>query len=325
MVYQKNPERLEKMLKIIKEMKERDYIGTKEAFNIIKEIECINSNPGEISREINEGIRDLLLTYPATPEKVYGLERAIHFSAVDIAHIDPEDEDFFEKVDKSPDFYLWLSAEKLKTPLSEVFEIFNGDDIFSEKSRGNARNFIPFFRKANEYRTSSDQGLKKVVLEVFNAAYENIRPHINSDETEPSCDYFMSAFQDSLESINWDEQLSRTTFLKDQTKAVLETSSNISTQNMFARLTRDRVLNRQEYRRMLLCKVILASEKENFEELIDKYGNLLQKGIERLKVLKGLDPPYLVLRKERNLIRYRTFISNLIRQEENFIRRFLRG
>ena len=151
----KRNQRFEGMLREVQRIKSENYVGTKEAYGVLKQISDAESNPIKTANRINSFVwRVPHYSYPATPERVIG-SIDILFDADRNAQ-SLVDKFFTEGLDPNSDFYHSLMQNIGAGLSSEVPFSFKPSDL--------SRTLIGFFVYANKKGVSSDRDLGESVL-----------------------------------------------------------------------------------------------------------------------------------------------------------------
>ena len=313
---EKRKKELEGMFKAVQDLKDEYYVGTKEAFEIIKSCQRIYSNPEKVSEIINTNLSYMaLLDYPATPERIVGLERVIESCSRNAS----DDMDEIYKGNRDVGFIDFYLRE-----LSEKFRIIPmGDEILFEKDvEKSSERFFDVFRIANENKVKSDNLLKSTVINYFLDSYSEIKDEI-PEKIKDYSDEWMRKFLNSLVSLDWNLYFSKEEFRVYEKEKLGNTRNSVSLKNMVEKIKKDQLDHRLEYRRMILCKWLRESNVGDYKEAISAIERSIRERKEILERLRKLDSP--TVEEGEKYLDSSKFIRHLIGSDKSFIEKYLRS
>jgi len=338
MTSQTEHEKLRKRLEAILEIKSSKYIGTQEAFNIVKRVERIRSYPAEAADKINEHIKELsLLTYPATCERIIGIGSYINFFSRLFDMLS-------HKRDKNPlvdgilnySWYLANAASNQKRGFySNIFLLFPlnmqayfdfeevESKIDSLSLESITKAIVPFFADANSNKIAADLEFSESVNEVINKGYDELKSSIRDRELgDKIANYFNEI--ERIISPNWDEDSLRKIFMLEEARAIKLAYSSFDLAKIAQRLKRDKVDNRKEYRRMLLTEWAEKAECTDYESAILNIEKRIETRKKRLEgILAMAQGEKIILAEEvKKWIEFAEFMKEIIKEEQNFLDRF---
>lgn len=321
---EKEPTALQKqMLENIKEIKSQYYVGTKEAFDVLKNIQKMYSNPVEISGIINAQFsKKYAMTYEATPERIVGLERSLILCDNEAEIGLNADEDQF------------ISFQIYKESiLGYVNRVLTDTEVhpFMGKTRKAANAFYPFFANANKKRISGDEEFGEMIFEYI--------PHkVNQNWIkmvfERKSFYkgkgvfaeWLTAFLAGFKSIEWERALSKQALRKHEREYKENLFAfDLSTVDIVQRLFRDQLDHRLEYRRAVGCKWLVGNRIEDYGKAIVELEKKIAKRTEKYQHIKEIDAPGTMIKHSENLIKECKFIRHVLGSDRNFFQRYLRS
>jgi hypothetical protein len=314
----KKSEKIKELFKIVQEIKKDRYVGTKEAFEFIKEIERINNNPKKLALEINDNLakKEIPIYYKATPENVVGLGTYVQ-KVIRKIKVDFKDLDFNDDDDEKRD------SKKEEIPLSDFsWNLYQKEKEKSSKSSYNdLKNcFINLFersqKKGMDNKRFASESIEEI-LEDYPISYLNKMRYFEMTDEQ-----------------NWEELFGKENYLnylQDEKQNSLCVNLYIS--KRINRLFRDQVSNKSKYQRELVNDFINEhltseeSEKLSYESLRKHIKKTINNGKRLLKKLDSLNSQtYLQDIKNRkeeqqNSLNRRTYLLNILGREKNFVER----
>ncbi|HIG52059.1 hypothetical protein CXT76_00535 [Candidatus Parvarchaeota archaeon] len=308
----KKSEKIKELFKIVQEIKKDRYVGTKEAFELIKEIERINNNPKNLALEINDNLakKEIPIYYKATPENVVGLGTYVQ-EVIRKIKVDFKDLDFNDDDDEKRD------SKKEEIPLSDFsWNLYQKEKEKSSKSSYNdLKNcFINLFersqKKGMDNKRFASESIEEI-LEDYPISYLNKMRYFEMTDEQ-----------------NWEELFGRENYLNYLQDAELRSlKDNLKIEKRINRLFRDQVSNKSKYQRELVNDLIdinlisEESEKLSYESLRGKVKREIELCEIRLKKFIGKKVPKIVKESEENLLNRRTYLLNILGREKNFVER----
>jgi hypothetical protein len=292
--------RLNGMLEAIKDIKRDNYVGTKEAFDTLKEMQKARELPEEVSKHINETLEETFssydITYSATPERVSGLIEILNKMEFDNMglneYIDNYEEsydygDIGTGCDKKPDYI----ADRLKG-----FFIYSNLEGCTDDS--------DFGFKVSEY-----------LIDRLLLAKENI-----PEELETSVNRYILKEIFKIMKDDWYENLSRQEMSRRESndRRVIE-RFGLRNYNMVERLKRDRLDHRLEYRRQVLTKWLGERHIENYEQAIETADSSIQQRKERLEKCKSYSSPVVIINTQEKMLDEARFIRLVLGGDRKYV------
>ena len=313
-----------RMLEDIAEIKSQYYVGTGEAFKLIKGIQKMHAQPIEISNLINQEVaKKYSLSYKATPERIVGLEEGLQLCGSEAEfNLELTDEEYSLFRD-----YKALLLGKVDS-LLEDFETspFMGD------AKKSARGFYPLFLNANKNLLSSDQDFGELVLKYIPfKANRNLTEKgnltVKFDKTTKT--YFgawLISFMIGIQSLDWNKILSGQNLIENE-RDYKETliSTELSNLDIVQRLIRDKLDHRWEYRRSVACKWLSSAKIKTYDDAILGIEQKIASRVEQNERLKAIHAPNMILDNSNNLVAESRFIRHVLGSDRNFFQRYLRS
>ena len=335
---------LKGMLRAVQDKKEEYYIGTQDAFNYLKRIGDVYERPAKIAELINKKLETRLnITYPATPERIAGLNDKL--SLPNLAS-DPELEEdprVYLKENfpnlgflKYTDIFNVLSSELRGVGKSlEKFFREEGDeyivkqfkkiDLFSENTMEDyVQIFFPFFESANKEEIKTDEDFGIEIISVVKEEYEKIEGKIKED-MEISCSDYIEELTRDLSVVDWKKEFSKEKLReKEKERLDMNSSFRISLVEIVEKIKRDHLDHMLEYRRMVLCHWLKENKVKNYEEAIALYKERVELAERFSKDMMPISEE--IIGESTKLIKGSlNFLKPLLYSEKNFIERFLRA
>lgn len=228
-----NEETKKRRLELIRELKRDKYIGTKEAYDYICDVDKFYSNLEKIPKDINERLSQFgRVTYPATPERVVGI--ILLDDVIDRSY--EHTEDTIDSLD-SVVFYSTRISGSVDNVINPEDMELNIGDLFRENQ----------IEGMTDLRFSS-----------------NIIDRLVNERVKP----FYEEYWKIYHSLDWSKLFSKKTlslFESNARKAMY--SGNIKLNKRAERMIRDRVDNRLERRRELVTDLFGREKIEEMEEI----------------------------------------------------------
>jgi len=312
-------ERLERMLRTIQDIKEQNYglIGTQDVWDFLKQQRGVYEVPDKIAARINEEVRKAIptLTYEATPERLDGI-----YTEFVCLNTMVGGDTYFELIGRHG---------------AKCFADIGGLTIVedSEKEQIKAANFFrPFFLEANKDRITDDGEIGAIIAYTLKEDYNSVRkriPEISRDE----CDDYVQKLCIEMAVRDWRENLSKQTFIREQTFSVRLASENAFNLNkMTERIRRERVEHKLEYRRGILGHVLSDSSRDiasSFGFPMESWKGFIRSYEDRIRRVKKELSGKEIVEEERRIYQSAlntfTFIHRLLRQEKNWVEKVLKS
>ena len=164
--------KLEGMLKAVKDIKENYYVGTKDAYDVVKKIGEIYDNPEKIAIRLNHELRQRFdkVSYEATPERAVGLMDKLSDAVIDGVW---ENENFLDDEFTYEDINLRdrLGVEEF---IGETTELINPETA--------VKRLLPYFVRANEQKVDSDDRFGDCVYDYCDEKFEEAFREIDVTE-----------------------------------------------------------------------------------------------------------------------------------------------
>jgi len=351
-------QRLESMLSVVQDLKREKYIGTQRAFNIIKRITRLNTNPERIASEINDKLANQGLEgFLATPERLYGIGGALNDLTLEFgdelitirdSYVEDQENDFFynlclkdsrnladeflllESVVKQIDFqegsYLdWIFGEKTESIEYQDKLMIYMQDLFSEANicGMNTDQKFGLFLSVRLFNELSDISIPfDIEWGIENA--EEMGLDIEPDESV--INNFPLAVYTSMQTFDWREIFSHARFNKAREKYKQYMHTNCLGV-IIEGVINDRVDHRLEYRRQILATYLsrFGSELITYEQLIEDVDRKLEERKSRHSRSVGLSAPMMILSNDARLLKEIQLIRNLVASDKNWLTRYLRS
>jgi len=271
--------RLERLLKEVKAFKERNYVGSMEALEIVRGILMVDEMPGLIARKINRDVKRKFgkVSYKATGARVIGLHSLL----------------------KEQGKY---AAEKADTgdPQADMFNVvkFNRDVLeIREQSHPwidilYAEYFMPYFMSANLANARTNVDFKRTTIGLLFAAAYNWRQRLSdTEERGEYMDDYITFFMQGLQSAHWRDHLSiegvgqRKEAIKDMVYA------SIDHEGIALRVVREDLAHDSEYRQMAIRAYLASDDFEDAAEAIAAKKNILSNSKHRMRKLVKMKAP----------------------------------
>ncbi len=332
-----NEETKKRKFEALKEIKDRYYVGSKEAYSILRDIDEVTERPKKLAEMINERLGET--SYPATPERIVGIIEFLEITngimQINGGAIMNSTYCLFLDDYIIGDNLLDISRDRDLANL--VRHIISRDDQVKITPLSKLLNsMFPFFEKARDMNVQEDEEMGKVISFTLRdrAAYlcENAQSIMkNSEEYDfvppeeierEKEDFAKSALLYSLMPLRFD--FKEIDFKKVHDKKIAEVFSRVSESidglNLFENIRRDGVDNRLEYQRMLITNFILKGGKESYEDSVSR----IYKRKERYeKVLNSRFVVDAFREGNEKYLEFNTFLYRLFKSDRNFIRRYL--
>ncbi len=313
-------QRLEGMLRDVKEIKSDYYVGTKEAYEVLKEIQQIYSNPAKASATINDRLKALNpLTYIATPERVAGITKTITQLVFEIESEDEFIQEYYGRFEDVPDFEIARKIDSL-----DLLEHISHSDFMFFNPEGIPKAIYLFFADANSKSISSDEDFGKNSVNLLRREYEKSKNSIGFKKKK-YCDNFMDLLLSNLSETNWNYVLSKRGLGEIERNRIYGAKANMRISTIVERVFRDKLDHRLEYRRQILCKWLekFSEEPEEYETLVKLSENELRRSEKNLRNLENLNAPEEIIKHSERRVRTSRFIRHLLGADKNFVKRYL--
>jgi len=307
-------EELEILLRTVNDIKGEHYVGTKDAYDAIKELQACRVNPVLTAGYINKALKKRFEnpTYIATPERLGGIQHVLReaksYASEPFRFEDPE-----------------VGTEAVLECNSKGYKVFSLDLEVHAKPKDSAKLLYPYFSLANNNRVSNDDTFGRNFPYYAMREYVRTRKDIQ-EEMQESCDKWMSMALVSLERADFATELSRPAFNSRETENARGIMmSKLSTRDIIERIVNDRIDDRLEYRRQVLCKWLNDCRFQNYEQALDLASEQLEMRKTRFEKLVEMNAPTNIIKSSEVSVRTSTFLKQLLESEKNFVNRFLRN
>jgi hypothetical protein len=301
---------LEGMLKEIQGLKSEKYIGTGEAWNYLKRVRALYENPQRVANAINEFLGSEA-PYKATPERILGVCETYH--------------DYIKKK-------VMKLAPEIHGEATELYSVYNAlfdlpqfqpfRDLVYEENMGPFIDSLKFpFSVVN---MGFSQGETDSARAEFFFGYGVMAAALRELEDTYSQESLDSVYED-VPVINWDYYTSGDYFKKiesDYRKHIYINEINIS--DRITRMQRDLVDHRLENRREIITDLIHSEEFKSYEHMVAYVEWRLRMREKRLKELKYMNMPDVVIDDRKKMFEEYVFIRRLVGSDKNFIQRYLK-
>lgn len=290
--------KLETMLREAQDYKSQYYVGTRDItgdiYHLLRKFEDIENNPLFAARRVNKRLQkkfgDSELSYLATPERVAGILKVFR---------DAQNE-ANKSVSYHPGNHLGIRSRNLR-----VFHPDYSGIVDSSVTRSTGILF-PYFEAANDDEVTSDSKFVISVTYHLKRSYKQVREKMKQSRIA-ECDEWLSKVLENLGSRDWDRELSKDAYNEYVSwERRFAESSWFLTSEIFERMRNDRVLNRWEYQKQVLCKFLTEHEIKCYEQAV------------------------LVTEKKKELFKrnkmptsYIDFIIDILRQRRSFVEGYL--
>tara|TARA_Y100000034_G_scaffold134836_1_gene204467 strand:- start:813 stop:1751 length:939 start_codon:yes stop_codon:yes gene_type:complete len=309
----KRNQRFEGMLREVQRIKSENYVGTKEAYGVLKQISDAESNPIKTANRINSFVwRVPHYSYPATPERVIG-SIDILFDADRNAQ-SLVDKFFTEGLDPNSDFYHSLMQNIGAGLSSEVPFSFKPSDL--------SRTLIGFFVYANKKGVSSDRDFGESVLKGLGYLCKKTEEEIGAESVSEEDKCWTIGFLADVLSQDWEDRLSRKSYLENLDRYVGNARLRLKIPEMVEKLKRDMVDHRMDYRRQTVCYWLEKRGIDNYEEALRMSEESIRSRAERYEKSKSCSPKFQIGNLRKSLQEAK-FIRHVLGQERNFLKRYL--
>jgi len=305
---------LEILLRTVNDIKGEHYVGTKDAYCAIKELQACRTNPILTADYINRALKKRFenLTYIATPERVGGIEHltreARNCASEPFRFEDPE-----------------AGTEAILECDSKGYRIFSLALDVHGKPKDSARLLYPYFSLANNNRVTNDDTFGR------NFPYYAVREYVKTrkdikEEMQESCDKWICGALVYLEVADFATELSKPAFnCRETENARGIMMSKLSTRDIIERIVNDRIEDRLEYRRQVLCKWLNDCRFQTYEQALDLASQQLEMRKTRFENLALMNAPRNIITSSEISVRTSTFLKQVLESEKNFVNRFLRN
>jgi hypothetical protein len=309
----KKSEKIKRLFKIVQGIKKDRYIGTKEAFELVKEIERIDNSPKKLALEINDNLakKEIHIYYKATPENVVGLGTYVQEV---LTKIERKFTDFNNYEDK-----IMLKNEEI--PLNN----FSWNLYAKKEKNESSPEWNPDYNGLKNYFTNLFKKSQKKGMDNKRFASESIEEIL---EDYPISYLNKIRYFEMTDEQNWEELFGRENYLNYLQDAKLRSlKDNLKIEKRINRLFRDQVSNKLKYQRELVNDLINInliseeSEKLSYESLRGKVKRRIELSEIRLKKFIGKKFPKIVKESEENSLNCASYLLNILGREKNFVER----
>lgn len=345
-----NPEKyknLEAKLQAIKDLKAERYIGTQHAWEYLKAISKVYTNPKKVSDTINQSLKEKLAReqpyYPATPERVIGLSYVVGKLFEELE----EDEDERIKSSYNPktsnkvedilyliEFRDLIAQEKgysdwdeliLKEyPLRDIScqSIFVPHTDTDDTARSRillgdyeiaALDRLAYIFLQNQEHEMTDELFGNNVLEYIREDYLFIFP-----------EQARIIIETIASNTNFNYIFSKENFKKLRTDAISKCFSIISISGRIGKVIRDQVENKVEIRREIISDLFFNRGYASYEQALYITKEELKEAKKGLNNLINSNTPEFIIHTVAHMVIIREYIIRCLVSERNFIEKLLR-
>ncbi len=306
---QSKKQRLEGMLRAVKDLKGEHYIGTQTAHNSVKAVQRVYSRPVEIADKINEELGLNSTHYQATPERLAALARNINEISIDEQASAPKEDD--------PPLALYKSTAgdllSLATYPGIPAYLFGQLPV---KEEGDVYNALKqLFIDANTSGVKTNRELGEFIVPYLSRMIEN--------RHKPKEKGRVTIVNPTLTKIDWEEASSREK-LREYERVYSSIAAELDTDEIVERLKRDGLDHRLEYRRQVLAPFLRSYSGTPYTTIIKELKDRIEKSESRLERPSIKDSTYVRESEERSLTT-KKFLRHLLGSDRNFAERFLRS
>ena len=305
---------LESKLAAIQDIKNKHYVGSKEAYKIIQDTSKLYLYPEWISTNLNNLLRDSFtrLSYPATPARVYGVYEILKLN---------------EEIEVDDSFrYVCGATQGLRTFLGSLVHsncCFSLSADLLNPPSSKATLFFPYFFNANKEGLTRDIDFKYCLRNTLEEELTENILKIDCSLRHHARDFiadFLSLFDEIDPTI-----LSEDYFRKRRAELAEEIYyTNIDLDKSMVRLFNDKIDHCLEYRREILSTWLSFNRPHDYESALQLIEDKLEEDKKRLFNQRA-DPNHPGIPYSEQMIRNTSFIRHILGSERNFVERFLKS
>lgn len=295
------------LLERVKEIKAERYVGTGEAFKVVKKVSNIRNSPVRVSKLINRDIRG----YQATPERIIGLnELLVDSRRRMVDRIKIEEQGIFKER------YYYFLDDANDSPVLQVSMYYPFSDNTDDLSK---QMFFPFFETADRNQVQSNKDFKKSVIECIQDAAEEIRM-LKGRQDNSIYDEFIR----EIEEEDFDFRMSPQELLRVENEQIKMAYREMRLHRIVSRLINERIENSQENRRMVLSVYFESEDERDYDKIISKIDRRIIEKWDKLSRFEKVRAPKPIISWVRENLDADHYVRRVLGQEKSFVLRYLR-